>query len=213
MNHWSLLDFDIIGFASVVETPTLPRVLPLVFRKRDESEKILLPPFNLIFDEIFGATESDSEELEDLIAKEQITRLPEPMPGKIAHDLWVNENGKVSYNPKAEVQEAFKDIFTKHLESARKALEKKDYAAAGRHAAVARAVNPTHLDPLVIRAATEQLTGKTSQVNFTRHLASSHISVDRFDRMMAEIIGESAKEVRGAMVMREVALIRSRQAA
>ena len=146
-----------------------------------------------------------------LVAREQLTLLRVPIAGKTNHDLWVNAEGTVAYNSKTTVKKAFGDIFTTHLALAEKKLAGGDYAAAGQHAAVARAVKPSHLDPLVIRAAAERMAGQHSQFAFTRHIASDYVTPAEFDRLVgARTAGQLLTEAHGAAVMAGIATRPSR---
>ena len=209
--HWSLLNLDIAGFASVLETPTLPRVLAPVFRDRNQQHVLLLPPFTLVGDEVFNATCCSVAEFEAMSVQGKLTRLEKPIPGKMNHDLWLNPEGIVAYDSKSAVKRAFADIFTKHLALAEEKLGTQDYDAACQHAAIARAVKPSHLDPLVIRAAAERMSGQTSRFAFTCHIATDYVSAAEFDQLVDARTGEeSAADTRGSAVMMKVALRKSR---
>jgi hypothetical protein len=211
MKYWSLFNLDIIGFASVLESPTLPRVLAPVFRDRNQPEMVLLPPFSLVADEVFNATPVPVSELEALAIQKRVTAFGEPLRAKLNHDLWVDADGFVAYEPKAVVKSTFGDIFTKHLALAEERLAAKDYTGAGQHAAIARAVKPSHLDPLVIRAAAERLSGQHAQVSFTRHIAADYVSAGEFERLVdARTGGELLAENRGATVMKGIAVRKPR---
>ncbi len=214
MNHWTLYQLDIIGFASTLESPNLPRVLAPVFRVRDQPDLVLLPPFSVLFDEVFNVTSSNSAEFEDLVAQQKLTRLAEPFVAKLHHELWVNVEGLVAYSPKGEVKKAFDQLFKTHLAQAEASLAAGDYASAGQHAAIAHAAKPANLAPLVIRATAERLAGELSQFAFTRHLASDYVSPQEFDQLVAARTGNSAvADTRGSAVMNGIATRRPRFAA
>ncbi len=197
MKNYSIFAFDLIGFASFVEKPTLPRVLAPVLQNRDSPSMILLPPLRLVGDEIFEATESDREEFAALILQRRLTALEESFAGKSNYDLWVNPKGVIAYEPKATVKVAFKRIFDEHIRDAQEQLVAQDYAAALRAAAIARAVNPSHLDPLVIRAVAERMLHQRAEADFTRHLASNYISVREFDQIVNDRVARELVEVKG----------------
>ncbi|MCB1086045.1 MAG: hypothetical protein KDM63_03295 [Verrucomicrobiae bacterium] len=178
--HWSLSSLDVIGFASVLETPTLPRILAPVFEDRANPGTVLLPPFSVVEEEIFNAVAVTADEWDDLVQSQKVTRLETPRPAQVSHDLWVNPDGDVGYAPKAEVKRAFAALFEKHIALAEEKFSSKDFTGACENAAVARAVNPTHIDPLVIRAAAELLTGESKRYRFTSHLATKYLSWEDF---------------------------------
>lgn len=207
----TLLHFDIIGFASTIETPALPRVLAPVFRDRTQPDVILLPPYTVLGDEVFNVTPTKTAEFDALVAQEKLTTLVAPISAKPNHDLWVNPEGQVAYALKAEVKKAFKALFSKHLALAEAELVAMNSEAACQHAAIARAVNPGHLDPLVIRATAERQLGDMTRFAFTRHIAEDIVVPAEFDRLIdARMGGVTAAESRGSNAMRGIGTLRSR---
>lgn len=208
MKHWSLHHLDIIGFASILESPTLPRVVAPVFRDRDKPDCVLLPPFSLIGDEVFNVGESSLAEFESLIAGEKVTRLESPIAGATLHELWVNDRGEVKYTLKAEMQTAFERIFQDRMRLAEEALANRDFAVASQHAVIARAAQPSSVDPLVIRAAAEKLSGDLSRFAFTKDIVRRLLSPADFDRLVALKCGEDASESPTARVAMAKAALR-----
>lgn len=206
MKSWRIDQLHIIGYSSALEQPVLPRVLPPVFQVRDEPDTILMAPFSRVGEDIIAPVEVTVGEFDDFVAQGKATKLEAPIPGRADHDLWVNDLGTVRYEARAIVKNALATLFSEHLLAATQKLSTKAYADAARHAAVARAANPAHLDPLVIRAAAERLEGKTSQVAFTQHLAEKYIAQGEFRHLVEELIASLTSPVcRGANVMRGVA--------
>jgi hypothetical protein len=181
---FDLASLEIIGYASTVETPTLPRVLAPVFRVLDAPDLILFPPYSLQATEVLRAHLGNRAEFEEFIAKEKITPLDPPCQAKVQHDLWVSPEGSVTYAPKAEVKKAFANLYEKHLNLAEAKLAEKDFEAAARHAAVARSVDPGKLDPLIIRGVTEFALADTSYYEFTRELAEKIVKAAEFDLLV-----------------------------
>ena len=225
MTSFTLTDLDIIGFASILETPTLPRLLAPVFRERASTDFVLLPPFTLQFNEVFNVTQTNTAGLEALVAQEKLTLLQPPIAAQTNHDLWVNPEGQVAYAPKAEVKKAFIDLFEKHLALAEAGLAARSYEAACQHAAIARAVNPGHLAPLIIRATAERSLGLLAPFAFTRHIAKDIVTSAEFDRLIKDRTGgvtfanslgldgtsstNNKSSSHGSDVMRSMVLIRS----
>ncbi|MDB6140313.1 MAG: hypothetical protein JWO94_3385, partial [Verrucomicrobiaceae bacterium] len=178
-----LAELDIIAYGSALETPVRPRVLPPVFRVRQDPSRILMSPFSLVGTEVVNPVIVSAEELEDCILREEVTRLDAPIPAQPFHDLWVNEQGHIAYQPKNEVKRAFKELYDRHLPLARQSLADRRYEDATRHAEIARSANPTHLKPLEILGAIElALHGKdSSQFAFIAHLAKDQIDRAGFE--------------------------------
>lgn len=177
---------EIIGYASKLEMPTLPRVLAPVFRVRGESDLILFPPFTILAAEVLKAHQGNRAEFEEFIAKGKLTQLPTTYQAKVQHDLWVGPEGEVFYAPKAVVKKAFEELYAKHLSLAEEKLAEKDFEAAARHAAVARSVDPGKLDPIIIRGVTEFALEDQSYYEFTRELAEKIVKPAEFDQLVRE---------------------------
>lgn len=190
---FDLASLEIIGYASTVETPTLPRVLAPVFRVRGTPDQILFPPYSLQATEVWKAHLGNRAEFEEFIAKKKITQLDPPLPAKVLHDLWVNPEGEVTYAPKAEVKKAFETLYEKHLNLAEAKLAEKDFEAAARHAAVARSVDPGKLDPLIIRGVTEFSLEDQSYYEFTRELAGKIVKPAEFDQLVQARMRERSR--------------------
>ncbi|MFC5457293.1 hypothetical protein [Prosthecobacter fluviatilis] len=185
---FDLSTLEIIGYASTLATPTLPRVLHPVFRVRG-ADLVLFPPYTLQGTEVWKAHQGDQAEFEEFLAKEKLTRLDPPLPAKPHHDLWVSPEGVVAYAPKAEVKKTFEKLYAEHLSLAETKLAAKDFEAAARHAAVARSVDPGKLDPLIIRGVTEFKLADQSYYEFTRELAGKIVKPAEFDQLVRERVG------------------------
>jgi hypothetical protein len=210
MTVFTLTDLEIIGFACTLEAPALPRLLAPVFRNRVSPEVVLLPPFTLQNNEIWNLTQTNPAEFDALVAQRKLTPLSAPIPAKVNHDLWVNPEGSVAYESKAYVKRAFTRLFEKHLALAEQKLIAKDYEVARHHADIARAVNPSRVDPLVIRAAAERSLGQHSRFAFTRHIAEDIVTPDDFDRLIQSRMGdETVADSHGSAVMGGSAIRRS----
>ena len=210
MTSFTLTNLDIIGFASIIETPTLPRVLAPVFQVRTQEDTVLLPPFTVSGDEVFNVTVANRAEFDALCTQEKLTPLQNVIPAKVNHDLWVNPEGQTAYQSKAEVKKTFQHLFDEHLRLAEQHLSAAEPEPACQHAAIARAVNPGHLDPLIIRATAEILLGEPSRLSFTRHIAEDIVAPFEFDKLLQARLGsKSATESRGSAVMGGIATKKS----
>lgn len=191
---FDLCTLKIIGYASTLATPTLPRVLHPVFLVQG-ADLVLFPPYTIQGAEVWKAHQGNLAEFEEFLAKEKLTQLAEPLPAKPYHDLWVNPDGVVAYVPKAEVRKAFQKLYKEHLNLAENKLAEKDYTAAARHAAVARSVDPGKLDPLIIRGVTEFSLEDQSYYEFTRELAGMIVKPAEFDQLVRERVNGGGQAV------------------
>lgn len=212
MTSRSIQDLDIIGFASVLEKPTLPRVLAPVFEVRASPGVVLLPPLIISGEEVFNFTVSNHEEMKIFVNRGSLSRLPQHIPAQMNHDLWVNDEGQVAYEPKRVVKKVFERLFAHHLNLAKQKLSEEDPAAARQHATVARAVNPNHLDPLVIRAKAELRMGDLQGFAFTSHIAADMILPTEFDQLVnGQQRDRAGDTVHGMDSMRGMAALKSQR--
>jgi len=179
-----LTGLNVIGFSSTIEVPTLPRKLASVFQRRESPSYVYFPPYSLQSDQVLDYHQGNWEEFEEFESRQQVTRLPEPIPAQPGYCLWVDPDGKIAYKPREEVLKAFEDLYTKHLKLARDGLFAKDYETAMRHALVARACAPKQIAPLVIRGAIERILNQQVQYEFTRYIAEDIMAGPDFDNLV-----------------------------
>lgn len=180
-------ELDIIGYADVPGTRIHPRILPPVFRVRG-TQRVLFPPYSLLRDSVAGAVESSMEEFSDRAANgRQITALPDVRPAQEAHHLWIDDQNNVHYSARLDVQKAFDDLFFRHLVEAEKALAQNPPALddAYSHAAVAHAIRPEHIDPLVIRGVVEWERHDVDSQDYTEELAREQTALANFRQLVA----------------------------
>ncbi len=220
MKHWSLIHLDIIATNAVLgKEPVAPRIIAPVFRDRT-SGAILLPPFSLIGDELFNAHESNEADYRELVEREQLAPLEAPIPAKTNHDLWVNEQGEARYEPKNVVKKNFESIFSTNMEFARQRFQNGDYAIAAKHAFTAGAVNPSHIEPLKLRAACEDRLQQCQRFEFTCDIASRYLPHADFRKLVSDFVGAktaatelNAPNNHGAAAMTNIAIRRSQYSA
>lgn len=210
MTHWSLHDLDIIGFSSVLEAEPLPRILAPIFQSRQTPDLVIMPPFCLVSDEVFKGNLSTLDELDAFEARQQVTRLATAFQGQPNHDLWVNDKGEVAYDRKSKVKSEFQKIFDRHLMLAKEKLAEQDWKAACDAAAIARAMNPNHLDPLIILGQAELQMGDLKRFAFTQYIATELIAAAEFEKLVREKLApEQVRPQAGASSMQGIGIKKS----
>jgi hypothetical protein len=210
MNHFSVRDLEVIGFTEVPALrPPLPRVLSAIFRE-PASGKVLYPPYLLDRDTLLNPVVATQEDFAERVALNEITRC-DAQPAEVEWAYWLDDEGKVHYEPLSLITRKLDDIFERRIQAAKARLAAHDYPAARDHALIAAAVNPQHLTPLVLRAAAEccmtrengKFPDSRDELELTEELASAFISVELFReeyrREIARAIPPSSK-IRGAAV-------------
>ena len=202
----SLADLEVVGFASFLEKPTLPRLLAPVFRVKKQPDCYLLPPFNIVADEVFNFGESDFPRLQSYVAQRKLTLLEEIKPAATRHDLWTNEHGQVHYTPERTRKEAFAQIYQEQLGRAEQAFKGGDDEAARAHAITARAIAPQSLSPLIVIAAAAKVAAQRRRLLSARKLARSYTDLQQFDGLVRRFMRQQGREENhGCLVMRRVA--------
>lgn len=135
-------DLDVIGFSSVIEKPTLPRVLAPIFRDRTAPDVVIFPPLSIKDGKVIGGHIGNQAELNEFAEKGKVTCLHEtlPFPARRYFDLWVDSDGTVVYTAKKVREKAFADLYIKHSWAAWADLVKKKYDEAYGNALIARSV-------------------------------------------------------------------------
>ena len=180
-----LQDLEVVGIADTLGRAVQPRLLPPVYRTKDGAT-VLYPPYSFVPGGIVPSMECPADDFAERVRLEQMTELP-AQPARERWLLWVDDRQKVRYQSNYTVQTAFDKLFALHLSTARAAIEKlnPDLDTAYRHAAIAHAVVPDHLDPLVIRGAIQKYRGDELNLCDTRNFAARRIAPADFDTLIS----------------------------
>ena len=176
----------IVGFSSVIEENTLPRILAPIFQVVG-TEWILFPPLRLGDTEVDGFNRGNISEFETWVVERKITKLlDDPIEARPYCNLWVSPEGVVAYSLTRTIRKHFAELFDTHIILAKEKLRLREYETACRHAAIARSVDTRKLEPLLVRGAAERAMENDSQYELTRHIATDIVNVDLFDRLTQE---------------------------
>src|SRR5205085_2047165 len=120
----ALEHLDVIGYADVLPDGKGPAVVPPVFQVRTELDRCYVPPFRIAGNWLIDAKCISSTEVENLHKNEDIT-LPKGLkrPAGSEHQLWVDENGVLHYDPAANAKRELQRIYHEHLENGIVALK------------------------------------------------------------------------------------------
>lgn len=175
-----LTDLEIVGYAERFLPEMLPAIAPPVFRHRSQPDCLLVPPFHEAESMLYGAAEINTEECDHLVAKGQVTRFPNAIPAKPAHELWFDEEFVQHYEPFVDARDRLREIADSKIDQAQQALYAGNLDAAERLTAVAIRADDGRQEPFAIRAAIRLSRGKTNAIAVMKLLAPPTIGDTAF---------------------------------
>lgn len=165
-------ELDVVGYADVVATELLPRVVPPIFRRRASPDDFYLPPCRLEGARLVAAQHVTQAEIFAARARGEVT-LHAPQPARRHHVLWLDEAGELRYESAPAVAEQLKRFSRDQLTRAETALVARAHAEAGRRAQAALNADGKNLSALVIKAVVALETQHAQRVERLRHVALS----------------------------------------
>ena len=185
-----LNELDVIGYGDVLPDGKGPAVVPPVFQHRTEPSRCFVPPFRVTGNWLVEPHVVSFDELQELEREETIT-LPKSFkhPARADHQLWVDVEGKVRYEPASEAKRAQSQIHIGHLNAALAALREGQFDEARRLAGIALAANDRAGEPCALIAALHVLHGELPQAKFMKKSAEqAGINAKSFIRTVEDYI-------------------------
>lgn len=170
------------GYANVLNENMRPSVVAPVFSLRSDPARLFVPPYSFHAGFVINATEIDRPELQDLLDRGSITLLNSPLEARREFELWVDEQGKIRYEPWGKTRTLLAEIAERHLDEARRRFAQGEWEEADRLAGVAFAADDRQVTPLVIKAAVRRRQGKP--IALMAELAKRSVSLDLFAEMV-----------------------------
>jgi hypothetical protein len=175
---------EIIGYANRLTDTMLPAVVPPVFRVKDDSDRILLPPYFLRDGLVCDATEKSAAELLALEEKEEVTRFAHAIAAKLDHELWVNLEGVEIYEPIPSAAAKLQKIAADHIEIAMQALRRGEFEEAESACRVAISADDRLMDALAISAASAAHKNDKGSEKLMRKLAMGRLTAVGFEYLV-----------------------------
>ncbi|MCK5796857.1 MAG: hypothetical protein KAI47_06735 [Deltaproteobacteria bacterium] len=193
---------EVIGYATHLSEVMLPTIVTPIFRitvtedgkightttSTIPATSILFPPFRIYQGQVYGGTLSTQRELEEFVARAEISLLPQPFTARDEHELWIDRGHLARYQPIGVVDDALRRIANNALDGAMKALDKGDLGAAEERAKVAEAADDRRIEPLAIEAALHRLRGETNEVEVIARLSEDLIRRESFESLIASYV-------------------------
>jgi hypothetical protein len=156
-----LEELEIAAYGAITQAMT-PTIVEPVFRIKGREDEYLCGPYRITNTVILGGNIRNRKELDLRVAQSEMTWLPKPIPD-IQNDwaLWVDQEMKVHYQPRREVEQALSEFAKQCIKEAHDCLRSGDLDSANRLAGTAIAADDRMPEPLAIKATIRDLQGNT----------------------------------------------------
>lgn len=168
---YDLNDLEVIGYASVLTSELVPRIVPPIFRSKTQLEIVLLPPYHLEGDRVCDVWDGREEDLERAVRAGQVTRIDSPMEARTEHHLWIDEALRPHYEPAPEVEQELLRLAHRKVHEAQDALAEGRLDDALRLSQNALSADDRCLNALLIKACVYELRGEMGKVKILNRLA------------------------------------------
>lgn len=182
-------DLEIIGYADRLPPEALPRLVTPVFEHKTNKDRILLPPFRLDANFVYGGAWDDKSRWQSLTKTGNMTELSETIPAKSDYQLWIDEDNQAKYERRSAAHRNLETIATERVAEAQEALARWELGTAERLAAVAFNADDRSIEALLVKAAVRELQGEPRSVAFLASLAHG-ISPKHFSVLVANLLRE-----------------------
>lgn len=182
-------DLEIIGYADVLTADALPRIVTPVFRHKTNMDRILLPPFRLEANFVYGGDWDGMNQWQSLIKTGNMTELAETIPAQNDHQLWIDQGNQPRYEQRATAHKNLETIASERVGEAQEALAQDNLEAAEQLATTAFNADDRNIDALVVKAAIRKLQGKPRHIAFFASLAHG-LTSKHFSILVANLLGE-----------------------
>lgn len=187
-NQILLDDLLIIGYCTNLSPRLTPFAVAPAFAYKNDSSKVLRAPYRIVENMVlYGVWVQEGCWLEDL-KKRKVTKIDTPIEAIPNHELWVDHNMVVHYDPYNKFNEKMAKISSDNIESAHTHLRNGDLNKAVEACSVAFMANCKQIDSLVIKAAIRKYEGKLSESDFLYDMAKDTISKVGFNLLVDEYV-------------------------
>lgn len=177
-------ELEIIGYANRLTDSMLPAVVPPVFRVRSEPSRILIPPFSLRDGVVSGATEVSQDEIQALSEAGELTLLPNHNKALPDHEMWIDLDGVVHYEPIRAASAGLKALAINHFRRAKEALIADKLDEAENLCRIALRADDRLMEPLAISAAISRHRNNQGNVRLMKKVAEGYLSEEGFDYLV-----------------------------
>lgn len=171
--HFQLSTLDIIGYADCLNQVFLPQIVPPIFCMRNKSNRILMPPFRIVGDEVLSSQVGVQSDLERAVLGGQATRLDTRISAQPDYRLWVDETLQPRYEPATTVAARLRQVAREKSTEALRALARNRVEEAMQLAQTAISADDGCLNAILVKALVNQIEGNQACVELLTEMADT----------------------------------------
>lgn len=162
---------EIIGYANVLPQSALPSIVAPVFRRKDNHDSVLVPPYSFSNGRyLCDATEITQSEFESLENRSELTKLASPIPAQKQHELWVDLDGQYHYQTRLETKRRLERIAAIELEKALTAFLNREFEKSELYSSTVLLADENNTEALAIKIAIAKVNQDYSSMDTLRDL-------------------------------------------
>lgn len=169
--RYSLADLEIVAYADPPPAYLLPSIVAPVFRLRQASHDLVLPPYRFEGNEVVGGALEAEGALKKMVWLKAAFPLSQPIEPQPDHVLWLDLGFEMAYQPRPQVMEHLRQHAAVSLEEAFDALRERRYQKALDLAQTALAADENCYDAVIVKAVVYTVQPNPTFVDELRHLA------------------------------------------
>jgi hypothetical protein len=162
---------EIVGYADQLTPEALPSLVTPVFRLKSNPERFLFPPFRLDAQYVYNGTWDGPGRWDSLVKTGNMTSFESPISAKHDFQLWIDEQNRPQYSPRAQAHADLEAISNARVEQAKQALMSGDLNGAEQLATQAFNADDRSTEALVVKGAIRKRLGKDRNLAFLVSLA------------------------------------------
>ncbi len=193
-----ITDLEIIGYGNVLKESMLPSVVAPVFRRLDNRDVVIFPPYSFDGGFVLRETEGNQQDYSRLVDARQITRIENAIPAVAGHELWIDQNLHPQYEARARVTEKLRSIAFESIKRAKAALRERNFPETERFCGVALSADDRLVEPLAIKAAVARSKNEAPRERVMEKLASTMMTAEAFAVLVAGFVAELQPQQRPA---------------
>ncbi len=166
---------EIIGYANVLTESALPSIVAPVFRRKDNPDSILVPPYSFSNGRhLCDATEITPYEFDSLEGRTELTRLQPPIQAQIRHELWVDLDGQYHYQTRLQTRRNLDRIAQEELAKAETAFLRRHFGVAERLSSIVLLADENNTMAMAIKLAIAKTNKDQSSFDTLLELVPTH---------------------------------------
>ncbi len=155
----NLADLEIVAYADRILPEQTPCVLAPIFKVKSH-DTVIFPSFHIEGAHVYSGLLADSSELNHQIETEYATLLPNTLPAEPNHELWIDVDQKIRYEPWDEVEKTHLQLAKRCSEKARAVFLAEDFVEAKAQCQLAIRYHDRYFDPYIILMTIARLQNK-----------------------------------------------------